>query len=66
MPFRPVPPLAPYPPDDVLSDLAAAVSAEAVDLGAGKDEDGDREVLRELASVLVDIGLTGLTSGRGR
>jgi glycosyltransferase involved in cell wall biosynthesis len=53
-PFRPVPPLAPYPPDDVLSDLAAAVAAEAADLGIGE---GDDELLRALAEVLVDLDL---------
>jgi glycosyltransferase involved in cell wall biosynthesis len=66
VPFRPVPPLAPYPPEDVLSDLAAAVSAEAVDLGAGKEEDGDPEILHELASVLVDLGMISRSSGSGR
>jgi glycosyltransferase involved in cell wall biosynthesis len=53
-PFRPVPPLASYPPDDVLSDLAAAVAAEAADLGIGEDDD---ELLRALADVLVDLDL---------
>jgi len=51
-PFRPVPPLAAYPPEDVLSDIAGAVAAEAVDLG-----DSDDEILRELAAVIVDLGL---------
>lgn len=53
-PFRPVPPLAPYPPGDVLADLAADLSAEAVDLGIG-EADGD--VLRGLAALVVDLGL---------
>jgi glycosyltransferase involved in cell wall biosynthesis len=59
-PFRPVPPLAPYPPEDVLSDIAAAVAAEAVDLG-GED---DGELLRELAAVLAGLGLAGAQEGR--
>jgi glycosyltransferase involved in cell wall biosynthesis len=54
-PFRPVPPLAPYPPEDVLADIAGAVAAEAVDLGAG----GEDELLGELAEVLVELGLGG-------
>jgi glycosyltransferase involved in cell wall biosynthesis len=57
-PFRPVPPLAAYPPADVLADLAAAVAAEAVDLGVGKDsqDENDDEVLREVAAVMVELG----------
>jgi glycosyltransferase involved in cell wall biosynthesis len=51
-PFRPMPPLAPYPPEDVLSDIAGAVAAEAADLG-GEDE----EILGELAAVIADLGL---------
>lgn len=53
-PFRLVPPLAPYPPGDVLSDLAADLSAEAVDLGVGEADD---ELLRDLAATLVDLGM---------
>jgi len=52
-PFRSVPPLAPYPPGDILSDLAADVSAEAVDLGVGEADD---ELLRELAATMVELG----------
>lgn len=52
-PFRPVPPLAPYPPEDVLADLAAVVSAEATDLGAGE---GNDEILRVLSAAMVDLG----------
>jgi glycosyltransferase involved in cell wall biosynthesis len=52
-PVRPVPPLAPYPPEDVLSEIAGAVAAEAVDLG-GADDD---LILTELAAVIVDLGL---------
>jgi hypothetical protein len=60
-PFRPVPPLAPYPPEDVLSDIAAAVAAEAVDLGVGKDnkdnkDENDEELLRAVAAVMVELG----------
>lgn len=51
--FRSVPPLAPYPPGDVLSDLAADISAEAVDLGVGEADD---ELLRDLAATLVEMG----------
>jgi glycosyltransferase involved in cell wall biosynthesis len=55
-PFRPVPPLAAYPPEDVLSDIAGAVAAEAVDLAVGLDHNDD-EILRELSAVIVDLGL---------
>ena len=61
-PFRPVPPLAPYPPEDVLTDLTAAVAGEAADLGVGED---DVDLLGELAAVLVDLGLDeGRRAGR--
>jgi hypothetical protein len=56
-PFRPVPPLAASSPEDVLSDIAAVVAAEAVDLGLGRGNDD--EILRELAAVIVDLGLGG-------
>lgn len=59
-PVRPVPPLAPYPSGDVLSDLAADLSAEAVDLGVGEMDD---DLLRELAAVLVDLDLDGRPAG---
>lgn len=59
-PVRPVPPLAPYPTGDVLSDLAADLSAEAVDLGVGEMDD---DLLRELAAVLVDLDLDGRPVG---
>jgi glycosyltransferase involved in cell wall biosynthesis len=55
-PFRAVPPLAPYPPADVLSDVAAAVAAEAVDLG-GDDDEVLGELAAVIAGVLVDEGL---------
>jgi glycosyltransferase involved in cell wall biosynthesis len=60
-PFRPVPPLAPYPPADVFSDLTAAVAAEATDLGV---REKDTDLLAALADVLVDLNLDG-TAGRG-
>ncbi len=53
-PFRAVPPLAPTAPADVLSDLTAAVAAEAADLGVGED---DVELLGALAEVLIDLDL---------
>jgi glycosyltransferase involved in cell wall biosynthesis len=53
-PFRPAPPLAPYPADDVLTDLIAELAAEAADLGVGE---GDEELLRGLAEVVVDLDL---------
>ena len=52
--FRPAPPLAPYPADDVLTDLIADFAAEASDLGAGE---GEEEILRGLAEVMVDLDL---------
>lgn len=51
-PFRAVPPLAPHPPEDVFSDLAAEVSAQAVDLGVREEDD---ELLHDMAAVLVDL-----------
>ncbi|HEV7517134.1 MAG TPA: hypothetical protein VGR07_12605 [Thermoanaerobaculia bacterium] len=53
-PFRPAPPLAPYPADDVLTDLLAELTAEASDLGVGE---GDEELLAGLAEVVVDLDL---------
>ncbi len=53
-PFRPVPPLAAYPPEDVLTDLVAAMAGEAADLGVGEE---DTDLLGELAAVFVDLGL---------
>jgi hypothetical protein len=49
-----VPPLAPYPPDDVLSDVIAGSAAALVDLGVGER---DPELLRELAFALADLDL---------
>jgi glycosyltransferase involved in cell wall biosynthesis len=56
-PFQAVPPLAPFPAGDVLADLAADVSAEAVDLGVAETDD---DLLRGLASVFVDLNLDGV------
>ena len=53
-PFRPAPPLAPYPADDVLTDLIAELTAEVSDLGVGE---GDEELLAGLAEVVVDLDL---------
>lgn len=55
-PFRLAPPLSRPAAGDVLADLAAEVSAEAVDLGVGEVDD---DLLRELASVFVDLNLDG-------
>ncbi|HEX5757757.1 MAG TPA: glycosyltransferase, partial [Thermoanaerobaculia bacterium] len=56
-----VPPLAPYPPEDLLSDLIAEATADAVDLGAGEDED---ELLQALAEDLAGLGVgAGLRPG---
>jgi glycosyltransferase involved in cell wall biosynthesis len=55
-PFRVVPPLARPAAGDVLADLAADVSAEAVDLGVGETDD---DLLRELAAVFVDLNVDG-------
>jgi len=53
-PFRAVPPLTAYPPDDLLSDLVRAASAEMVDLGIGEEED---DLLREVAAAVVELDL---------
>ncbi|HYU31911.1 MAG TPA: glycosyltransferase family 4 protein [Thermoanaerobaculia bacterium] len=51
-PFLAVPPLARYPPEDVFTDLAAVVAAEAADLGVGEE---DTELLGALAEVLMEL-----------
>jgi glycosyltransferase involved in cell wall biosynthesis len=57
-PFRAVPPLAPYPEDDLLSDLIRETTAEMVDLGFQEEEtEEDDELSREIAAALVEIGL---------
>ena len=53
-PFRTVPPLAAYPPDDLLSDLVRDASAEMVDLGI---EERDDDLLREVAAAVVELDL---------
>jgi glycosyltransferase involved in cell wall biosynthesis len=53
-PFRAVPPLAACSEDDVLADLIRDLSTEVSDLGVEERED---DVLRELAGVVVDLGL---------
>lgn len=60
-PFRPVPPLAPCLPEDVFSDLVAAVAGEATALGVGE---GDAELLGALAEVLVDLNLDRIGGGK--
>jgi glycosyltransferase involved in cell wall biosynthesis len=52
--FSAAPPLAPYPADDVLTDLLAELTAEASDLGVGE---GDEELLAGLAEVVVELDL---------
>lgn len=53
-PAPPVPPLAPWPADDVYTELLADVGAAVADLGVGED---DAEGLREVAAVLADLGI---------
>ncbi|HYG63104.1 MAG TPA: glycosyltransferase family 4 protein [Thermoanaerobaculia bacterium] len=53
-PFRPAPPLLPYPPEDLLTEMVSDVTAEAVDLGA---DEGDEEMMRELAGTFTELGI---------
>jgi glycosyltransferase involved in cell wall biosynthesis len=53
-PFRAVPPLTAYPPDDLLSELIREAGAEMVDLGIGE---GDDDLLREVAAAVVELDL---------
>jgi glycosyltransferase involved in cell wall biosynthesis len=58
--FRAAPPLLAFPEADLLSGLAAAASAELVDLGLGADletpgENGD--ILGALATAIIELGL---------
>jgi glycosyltransferase involved in cell wall biosynthesis len=53
-PFRAVPPLAPYPEDDLLSELVREATADLTDLGA---EEADEELLREVAAAMVELDL---------
>lgn len=55
-PYRPVPPLAPYPREDVFSELVRDTSAELFDLGV---EEGDEEALRGVAAALTDLDARG-------
>lgn len=52
-PARLVPPLAPYPAEEVGNDLIAAVAADWVDLGGGER---DEAILGDLARELADLG----------
>jgi glycosyltransferase involved in cell wall biosynthesis len=51
-PFRAVPPLAAYPPDDLASELILETTAELVALGV---EEGDEDVLREVAAAVAEV-----------
>lgn len=51
--YRPVPPLLPFPPEDLATRLAAELAAGAADLGVGED---DGEAMTALAAALVDLG----------
>ena len=53
-PFRAVPPLAPYPEEDLLSDLVREVAADLADLGVEEADDG---LLREAAAAMVELDL---------
>jgi glycosyltransferase involved in cell wall biosynthesis len=57
LPRRPVPPLAPWPQDDLYTALVATVAAAAADLGV---EAADEEVLAPLAAAFVDLGLDAI------
>ena len=62
-PARVVPPLGPYPPEDMLSEVVSGVTAAAVDLGLGEDDD---DLLREVSAAIVDLDLdASLGIGRG-
>lgn len=53
-PFQAVPPLAPYPPEDLLTETLRQVSADAADLGA---EESDEDLLRAVAEAVAGLGL---------
>ena len=53
-PFRAAPPLLDYPADDLRSALVRDVTAEMSDLGV---EEGDGDLLREVAAALVELDL---------
>ena len=63
LPGPPVPPLVPWPEDDLLTDLVAALAADAADLGAGSDEE---ELLAPLAEAIVELDLDAVGPQRGR
>lgn len=54
-PLPAVPPLAPYPPEDVATELLARTAAAACDLGVGEE---DEEVLRAVAEAVAGLGIT--------
>jgi glycosyltransferase involved in cell wall biosynthesis len=53
-PFRALPPLAPYPPEDLLSDLIRDLAADLSDLGLSESDD---DLLTPIAEALVDLDL---------
>lgn len=53
-PFRALPPLAPYPPEDILSDLIRDLAADLSDLGLAETDD---DLLAPFAAALVDLDL---------
>ena len=55
-PFPPVPPLAPYPLDDLLSELLRRTAGELVDIGVANAAVADDE-LAAIAHAVVEIGL---------
>ncbi|HMB53613.1 MAG TPA: glycosyltransferase family 4 protein, partial [Thermoanaerobaculia bacterium] len=61
-PRRPVPPLAPWPEDDLYTALVATAATAAADLGV---EAADEEVLAPLAAAFVDLGLDTVGDGGG-
>jgi len=64
LPGPPVPPLVPWPDDDLLTDLVASLAADAADLGVGSDQG---ELLEPLAEAIVELDLdaAGRQGGRG-
>ena len=55
-PFRALPPLSPYPEEDLLAGLVRDVTAELSDLGV---EEADDALLREVAAAVVELDLDG-------
>jgi hypothetical protein len=53
-PFHALPPLLPYPDDDLRSDLIREVTTELVDLGAGEADD---DLLRAVAEEIAGLGV---------